>query len=80
MQEKQFRSVGWEDPLEKEMVTHSSILVWENPMDRGAWWATFHGVRVRQDLATKQQQSLKSEAVTLAMGLSGIFPPSFTEV
>ena len=26
----------------------------ENPMDRGAWWATFHGVsRVRHDLATK---------------------------
>ena len=30
--------------LEKEMATHSSILAWENPMDRGAWWATGHGV------------------------------------
>ena len=38
------RSLGWEDPLEKEMATHSSTLAWENPMDRGASWATVHGV------------------------------------
>ena len=31
-------------PLEKEMATHSSILAWENPMDRGAWWTTVHEV------------------------------------
>ena len=30
--------------LEKEMATHSSILAWGNPMDRGAWYATVHGV------------------------------------
>ena len=29
MQETQVQSLGWEDPLEKEMVTHSSILAWE---------------------------------------------------
>ena len=29
MQETQFQSLGWKDPLEKEMATHSSILVWE---------------------------------------------------
>ena len=29
MQEMTVRSLGWEDPLEKEMATHSSILVWE---------------------------------------------------
>ena len=33
-----------EDPLEKEMATHSSILACRIPMDRGAWWATVHGV------------------------------------
>ena len=38
------RSLGWEDPLEKEMATHSSTLAWENPMDRGAFWATVHGI------------------------------------
>ena len=31
MQETQLQSLGWEDPLEKEMETHSSILAWEIP-------------------------------------------------
>jgi len=31
MQEMWVQSLGWEDPLEKEMATHSSILAWENP-------------------------------------------------
>ena len=35
-QETQVRSLGQEDPLEKGMTTHSSILALENPMDRGA--------------------------------------------
>ena len=35
---------GSEDPLEKEMATHYSILVWKIPMDRGGWQATGHGV------------------------------------
>ena len=34
MQETQVRSLGWEDPLEKEVATHSSILAWRIPMDR----------------------------------------------
>ena len=38
------RSLGWEDPLEEGIATHSSILAWRIPMDRGAWRATFHGV------------------------------------
>ena len=36
MQETQVRAVGQEDPLEKEMATHSRNLAWENPKDRGA--------------------------------------------
>ena len=35
---------GWEDLLEEGMATHSSILAWRILMDRGAWWATVHGV------------------------------------
>ena len=36
-------------PLEKGMATHSSVLAWR-PTDRGAWWATVHGVaRVRHN-------------------------------
>ena len=48
MWKTQVGSLGWEDPLEKEMATHSSILAWRIPMDRGAWWATVHGVTESQ--------------------------------
>ena len=44
MQETQVRSLSWEDPPEKGMATHSSILAWENPINRGACQATVHGV------------------------------------
>ena len=37
-------ALGWEDPLEEGMATHSNILAWKIPMDRGAWQATVHGV------------------------------------
>ena len=62
MPETQVRSLGWEDPLEKEMANHSSILVWrilwtEEPS--GLQWATLVGYmgsqRVRHDLKTKLQ-------------------------
>ena len=57
MQETLVQTLSQEDPLEKEVATHSSILAWEIPMDRGAWQATIHGVqRVGHDLATEQQQ------------------------
>ena len=58
MQKTWVRSLGWEDPLEEGMATHSSILVWtcqiyscqiphgdlSIPMDKAAWWATAHRV------------------------------------
>ena len=34
MQETQVQSLGWEDPLEKGMATHCSILAWRIPVDR----------------------------------------------
>ena len=40
--------LGWEDPLEEGMATHSNILAWRIPMDRGAWRATVHGLEKRQ--------------------------------
>ena len=43
-QETQIQSLCWEDPLGKEMATHSSILAWRNSMDRGVWWAPVHVV------------------------------------
>ena len=44
MQETWVQSPGWEDTLEEVMATHSSILAWRIPKDRGAWWATVHRV------------------------------------
>ena len=46
--------LGREDPLEDEMATHSSVLAWEDPMDRGAWWATVHGVTKNQTQLSDQ--------------------------
>ena len=43
MQDTWVQSLGQEDPLEEGMPTHSSILAWRIPMDRGAWRATVHG-------------------------------------
>ena len=44
MQKAWVQSLGWEDPLEEGMATHSSILAWRIPMDRGASQAIVHGV------------------------------------
>ena len=48
MRETWLLALGWEDPLEKGMATHSSILAWEILMDRGAWWAIVYGVAKSQ--------------------------------
>ena len=44
MWETWVQSLGREDPVEEGMATHSSILAWKIPMDRGAWRATVQGV------------------------------------
>ena len=41
-------NLDWEDPLEKRMAVHFSIVAWRIPMDRGAWWATVHRVAKSQ--------------------------------
>ena len=48
MQEIQIQSLDWEDPLEKEIATHSSILAWEIPWTERAWQAIVHGVAKSQ--------------------------------
>ena len=44
MQETLVRFLCQENLLEGGMATHSSILAWRSPMDRGAWQATVLGV------------------------------------
>ena len=50
MPETRVQSLGREDPLEKGMATHSSILVWRIPWARGAWGAAVHGGRKELDM------------------------------
>ena len=55
MQEMQVGSLGWKDPLQKEMATHSSILAWEIPWTEEPGGLQSMGLqRVRHDLATQQ--------------------------
>ena len=56
MQETWVQSLGGEDALEEGMATHSSILAWRIPMDRGAWWAT--------DWVTKHKHIIPRSSVT----------------
>jgi len=44
MQETWVLALGWEDPLEEGIATHSSTLAWSIRKDREAWWARVHGV------------------------------------
>ena len=63
MQEIQVQPLDWEDSLEKEIATHSSILAWKIPWTEEAGRLQSIGSqRVWHDLATKQQQTIK-EAV-----------------
>ena len=57
MQETQVRSLGQEDPLEKGMATHSSILAWEIPWTEEPGGLPFMGLqRGGHNLATEQQK------------------------
>ena len=57
MQETQVWSLGWEDPLEKEMATHSSILAWKIPWTEEPGGLQSKGLqRVKHDWVTGHQQ------------------------
>ena len=56
------QSLRWEDSLEKEMATHSSIVAWEIPWKRSLVAYSPRGrKRVGHNLATKQEQHIKSK-------------------
>ena len=56
-QEMLVRSLGQEDPLEEEIAT-TPVFLQENPMGRGAWWATVY-------MVTKSQTRLKQLSIHL---------------
>ena len=72
MQETRVQPLGREDPLEKEMATHSSILAWKIPWTEEPGGLQWGGKRSRQDLvATQQQQYIHT---TMSFKTSFFFP------
>ena len=58
----QVQSLGEEDPREKEMATHFSVLSWEIPWSEEPDWHSVHGIaRVRHNLATEEQTPCSSQ-------------------
>ena len=55
------QSLGWEDPLENGMATHSSILAWRIP-----WTVPMESQRVRHDRKTLISLQVKGSAMSLA--------------
>ena len=49
MLETWVQTLGQEDPMGKKMASHSRLPIWENPIDRKAWWATVHGGHKESD-------------------------------
>ena len=66
MQKTWVRSLGWEDPLEEGIATHSSILAWIIPMDTGTWGGAVHGGHKESDM-TEQLST-----TTITAGTSSI--------
>ena len=66
--EMQVRFLDQEDPLEKEIATQSSMLAWESPWTKRAWWATVHRV-------TKSQTQLSTSTSCLVRSpILSIYP------
>jgi len=80
MQGTQVWSLGWDDPLEEGMATHSSVLAWRVSMDTGTWRATVHGVTKSRtqlsDLASMQAPHPYLWPYQHVKGRTGICNPS----
>ena len=81
-QEMWVQSLGWEDPLQEEMATHSSILAWEIPWPEvpGGLQST-QSQRVQHDLATKRQTTHTHNGILLSYRKNEILPftPTWTD-
>ena len=74
-------SLGWKDPLEKEMATHSSILAWEIPWtEEPGGLQSMGSQRAEYNWATKQQQLLGPHELLHLPSNEHLFDPFFLEV
>ena len=65
MQEMQVQSLGWDDPLETKMATHSSILAWEIPwMEEPGWLQSMESQRIGHD-SVHTYRDLSSHPISL---------------
>ena len=69
MQETWIWSLGQEDPLGKGMATHASIFCLENPMDRGTWRATFHGITKSQTWLSDHHRHMHTQSNSTSQAL-----------
>ena len=76
MRETWFHSLGWEDPLKEGMASHSSILAWRIPMDRGAWRAAIQGAAKGQT-ALSAAQHMHLSALMILFSYSKKFSVKF---
>ena len=68
MQETCVQSLDQEDPLEKEMATHSGILTWEIPWtEEPGGYSPWGHRRVKHDLATQQQSGWRTFFITIEL-------------
>ena len=72
-------SIPGEDPLEKEMTTHPSILAWRISMDREAWQAMVHGVTESDTAEELNNSSNASHALFRLFSLAGYIVPCATQ-
>ena len=71
-QETRVPSLGWEDPLEEGMATHSSILAWRIPWTERAWQAIVHGVAKNQTPLHKIYFSLCPDQSSIQQCFTGL--------
>ena len=73
MQKTWVQSLGWENSMEEAMATHSSILAWRIPTDRGALQAILHGV-TKSQTKLRDKHTHKYSQLGLPGGASGKEP------